>query len=103
MYPWKTTRIQELPDVNNNGGFDIPFSPDMKRETDSFYSGGGRKTVTMGARSGHHVRPDLKRTPIHSRTSDSTKQLTSTENLFFSFLFFLFFFLGGGGGNRAGG
>lgn len=72
MYPWKTTRIQELPDVNNNDEFDIPFSPGVNRGADSYHSGGGKKTVTTRDLSGHRDRPDLKRTPIHNRTSDST-------------------------------
>ncbi|KAL9950389.1 hypothetical protein ACROYT_G042877 [Oculina patagonica] len=71
MYPWKATRIQELPDVNNNDEFDIPFSPGVNRGAESYLSGGGRKTVTAGDLSGYRDRPDLKRTSIHSRTSDS--------------------------------
>ena len=76
MYPWKTTRIQELPDVNNNGGFKIPISPGVSLSgADSFCSrGGSSKTITIRDPSEHYDRPDLKRNPINRKTSDFTEE-----------------------------
>lgn len=89
MYPWKTTRIQELPDVNNNGGFKIPISPGISlSEADSFCSrGGSRKTVTIRDPSLHYDRPDLKRNPDNSKTSDFTGEPSGINILCSVFIF----------------
>lgn len=77
MYPWKTVRIQDLPDINNNDEFNIPFSPGVN-------SGAGIYTDTFPLSSaveqlsGRYERPNLRRTPIHSKVSDYTGELSGS-------------------------
>ncbi|CAH3116716.1 unnamed protein product [Pocillopora meandrina] len=57
MYPWKSTRIRDLPDINNNDGFEIPYS--------LAESSKGRRRPVMSHFSEPYERPELKRNPIH--------------------------------------
>lgn len=80
MYPWKTVRIQDLPDINNNDEFNIPLSPGVN-------SGAGIYTDTFPLSSaveqlsGRYERPNLRRTPIHSKVSDYTGELSGSLTL----------------------
>ena len=68
MYPWKSTRIRDLPDIDNNDGFEIPYS--------LAESSKGRRRPVMGHFSEPYERPELKRNPIHNNTTASTRELS---------------------------
>ena len=68
MYPWKSTRIKDLPDINNNDGFEIPYC--------LAESSKGRRRPVMGHFSEPYERPELKRNPIHNNTTASTRELS---------------------------
>lgn len=78
MYPWKTVRIQDLPDINNNGEFDIPFSPEVIRGVGSCYGDNFLPSSTVEQLSGRYERPNLKRTSIHSKVGDFTGELSGS-------------------------
>ncbi|XP_020632559.1 uncharacterized protein LOC110069380 [Orbicella faveolata] len=76
MYPWKTVRIEDLPDINNNGEFNIPFSPGVNRGTDSCYGTIFPPSSAVEQLSARYERPNLRRIPIHSKVSDFTGELS---------------------------
>ena len=78
-YPWKTTKIQDLHDVNNNEGFNIPISPGMKQGTSHYARRSYRSSAAMAQATGCYERPVLKRTPIHDSTGCTTKGDLSSE------------------------
>ena len=78
-YPWKTTKIQDLHDINNNEGFNIPVSPGMKQGTSHYVRGSYRSSTTMAQATGCYERPVLKRTAIHDSTGRTTKGDRSSE------------------------
>ena len=81
MYPWKTVRIQDLPEINNNGEFNIPFSPAGVTGTDSCYGSIFPPSSAVEQLSAHYERPNLRRTPIHSKVSDYTGELSGSLNV----------------------
>ena len=78
MYPWKTVRIEDLPDINNNDEFNIPFSPGMNRGADSCYGAIFPPSSAVELLSGRYERPNLRRTPIRSKVSDFTGELSGS-------------------------
>ena len=78
-YPWKTTKIQDLHDINNNKGFNIPVSPGMKQGTSHYVRGSYRSSAAMAQAMGCYERPVLKRTAIHDSTGRTTKGDRSSE------------------------
>ena len=78
-YPWKTTKIQDLHDINNNEGFNIPITPGMKQGTSHNARRSYRSSVAMAQATGCYERPVLKRTPIHDSTGRTTKGDLSSE------------------------
>ena len=79
IYPWKTVRIQDLPEINNNGEFNIPFSPaGGNRGTDSCYGSIFPPSSAVEQLSARYERPNLRRTPIHSKVSDYTGELSGS-------------------------
>ena len=78
-YPWKTTKIQDLHDINNNEGFIIPISPGMKHGTSHYARRSYQSSAAMAQATGCYERPVLKRTPIHDRAGRTTKGDLSSE------------------------
>ena len=78
-YPWKTTKIQDLHDINNNEGFNIPVSPGMKQGTSHYVRRSYRSSAAMAQATGCYERPVLKRTAIHDSTGRTTKGDRSSE------------------------
>ncbi|XP_073259358.1 uncharacterized protein [Porites lutea] len=78
-YPWKTTKIQDLHDINNNEGFIIPISPGMKQGTSHYARRSYQSSAAMAQATGCYERPVLKRTPIHDRAGPTTKGDLSSE------------------------
>lgn len=78
MYPWKTVRFQDLPDINNNGEFNIPFSPGVNRGADSCYSSIFPPSSAVEQLSGRYERPNLRRIPIYSKVSDNSRELSGS-------------------------
>jgi len=78
MYPWKTVRIEDLPDINNNGEFNIPFSPGVNRGADSCYGIIFPPSSAIEHLSARYERPNLRRTPIHSKVSAFTGELSGS-------------------------
>ena len=78
-YPWKTTKIQDLHDINNNEGFNIPVSPGMKQGTSHYARRSYRSSAAMAQATGCYERPVLKRTAIHDSTGRTTKGDRSSE------------------------
>lgn len=78
-YPWKTTKIQDLHDINNNEGFNIPISPGMKQGTSHYVRRSYRSSAAMAQATGCYERPVLKRTAIHDSTGRTTKGNRSSE------------------------
>ena len=78
MYPWKTVRIQDLPEINNNGEFNIPFSPGVDRGADSCYSSIFPPSSAVEQLSARYERPNLRRIPIHSKVSDFSRELSGS-------------------------
>ena len=78
MYPWKTVRFQDLPDINNNGEFNIPFSPGVNRGADSCYSSIFPPSSAVEQLSGRYERPNLRRIPIYSKVSDISRELSGS-------------------------
>ena len=78
-YPWKTTKIQDLHDINNNEGFNIPISPGMKQGTSHYVRRSYRSSAAMAQATGCYERPVLKRTAIHESTGRTTKGDHSSE------------------------
>ena len=78
-YPWKTTKIQDLHDINNNESFNIPISPGMKQGTSHYVRRSYRSSAAMAQATGCYERPVLKRTPIHDSTGRTTKGDRSSE------------------------
>lgn len=78
-YPWKTTKIQDLHDINNNEGFNIPVSPGMKQGTSHYVRRSYRSSAAMAQATGCYERPVLKRTAIHDSTGRTTKGDSSSE------------------------
>ena len=72
-------RIQDLPEINNNGEFNIPFSPaGGNRGTDSCYGSIFPPSSAVEQFSARYERPNLRRTPIHSKVSDYTGELSGS-------------------------
>ncbi|CAH3030384.1 unnamed protein product [Porites evermanni] len=78
-YPWKTTKTQDLHDINNNEGFIIPISPGMKQGTSHYARRSYQSSAAMAQATGCYERPVLKRTPIHDRAGPTTKGDLSSE------------------------
>ncbi|KAM7430872.1 hypothetical protein ABFA07_018470 [Porites harrisoni] len=78
-YPWKTTKIQDLHDINNNEGFNIPVSPGMKQGTSHYARRSYPSSAAMAQATGCYERPVLKRTAIHDSTGRTTKGDRSSE------------------------
>ena len=84
-YPWKTTKIQDLHDINNNESFNIPISPGMKQGTSHYVRRSYRSSAAMAQATGCYERPVLKRTAIHDSTGRTTKgDLSSEGNEFYN-------------------
>ena len=84
-YPWKTTKIQDLHDINNNEGFNIPISPGMKQGTSHYARRSYRSSAAMAQATGCYERSVLKRTAIHDSTGRTTKgDLSSEGNEFYN-------------------
>lgn len=92
MYPWKTVRIEDLPDINNNGEFNIPFSPGVNRGTDSCYDTIFPPSSAVEQLSARYERPNLRRIPIHSKVSDFTGELSGSLTVM-DWARFIFYFL----------
>ena len=76
MYPWKSTRIQDLPDINNNGGFEIPYYLGASSKAGCYHVH-GRRRPAMGHISEPYIsEPALKRNLIHNNTTVSTRELS---------------------------
>ncbi|PFX30215.1 hypothetical protein AWC38_SpisGene5043 [Stylophora pistillata] len=78
MYPWKSTRIQDLPDISNNDGFEIPISLEANSKAGCFH-GHSRRRLAMGHISVPYERPELKRDLVHNSTAASTSELSETD------------------------
>ena len=71
-------RIEDLPDINNNGEFNIPFSPGVNRGAGSLYADNFPPSSAVEQLSGRYEKPNLRRTPIHSKVSDFTGELSGS-------------------------
>ena len=78
-YPWKSTRIQDLPDINNNDEFHIPLFPEVKHGSGRYHGDSFRHSVAVGHFSEHHEKPIPKRTSIHNKPGCITGELSGKK------------------------
>lgn len=75
-YPWKaSSRVKDLPDVNNNIAFIIPTLSELKHGSRSCYGDSLWSSGCVGHPSGLPKKPILKRPNVHNSSTWTGKEL----------------------------